>query len=47
MLSTPTHHLVPRDIPLRSKENELKLVSDMPDSNRNWKGKYFFVKGTN
>ena len=24
----------------------LRLVSDMPNSNRNWKGRYFFVKGT-
>ena len=23
----------------------LRLVSDMLDSNRNWEGKYFFVKG--
>ena len=22
------------------------LMSNMPDSNKNWKGKYFFVKGT-
>ena len=24
----------------------LRLVSDMPNSNRNWKGRYFFVQGT-
>ena len=24
----------------------LRLVSDMPDSNRNYKGRYFFVQGT-
>ena len=24
----------------------LKLVSEMPDSNRNWKNRYFFVQGT-
>ena len=24
----------------------LRLVLDMPDSNRNWKGRYFFVHGT-
>ena len=24
----------------------LRLALDMPDSNRNWKGRYFFVKGT-
>ena len=28
------------------REKDLKLVSDMPDSNRNWKSRYFFVKGT-
>ena len=28
------------------KEKDLKLVSDMPDSNRNWKSRYFFVEGT-
>ena len=27
------------------RKKELKLVSDMPDSNRNWKGRYFFVQG--
>ena len=29
------------------KEKNLKLMSDMPDSNRNWKSRYFFVEGTN
>ena len=29
------------------KEKNLKLVSDMPDSNRNWKSRYFIVEGTN
>ena len=24
----------------------LRLVSDMPDSNRIWNARYFFVKGT-
>ena len=24
----------------------LRLVSDMPDSNRNWKNRYFFIQGT-
>ena len=28
-------------------ERDLRLVSDMPNSNRNWKNRYFFVKGTN
>ena len=28
------------------KENNLKLVSDMPDSNRKWKSGYFFVERT-
>ena len=28
------------------REKVLRLVYDMPDSNRNWKGRYFFVKGT-
>ena len=26
------------------RKKELKLVSNMPNSNRNWKGRYFFVK---
>ena len=29
------------------REKDLKLVFDMPDSNRNWKSRYFFVEGTN
>ena len=29
------------------REKDLKLVSDMPDSNRNWKSRFFFVEGTN
>lgn len=29
------------------RDKELKLVSDMPNSNRKWKGRYFFVEGTN
>ena len=29
-----------------AQEKSLRLVSDMPDSNRNWKSRYFFVKGT-
>ena len=29
------------------KKKGLKLVSDMPNSKRNWKGIYFFVQGTN
>ena len=28
------------------KEKDLKLVSDMPDSNRNWKSRFFFVERT-
>ena len=28
-----------------ARKKELRLVSDMPDSNRNWKGRYFFVHG--
>ena len=28
------------------REKDLKLVFDMPDSNRNWKIRYFFVEGT-
>ena len=28
------------------RKKELRLVSNMPDSNRNWKGRYFFVQGT-
>ena len=27
------------------KEKDLKLVYDMPDSNRNWKSRYFLVEG--
>ena len=30
-----------------TRKKKLRLVSDMLDSNRNWKGRYFFVKGTN
>ena len=33
------YHFLPR-------KTLLKLVSDMPDSNRNWKNRYFFVQGT-
>ena len=29
------------------RKKELRLVSDMLDSNRNWKGRDFFAKGTN
>ena len=28
-----------------ARKKALRLVLDMPDSNRNWKGRYFFVKG--
>ena len=28
------------------REKDLKLVSDMPDSNRNWKNRFSFVEGT-
>ena len=28
------------------REKDLKLVSDMLDSNRNWKSRFFFVEGT-
>ena len=27
-----------------ARKKKFRLVSDMPDSNRNWKGKYFFVQ---
>ena len=27
------------------RKKDLKLVSDMPDSNSNWKSRYFFVEG--
>ena len=46
MLPSSTHNLVVRDLPLYCQKKSLRLVSDMPDSNRNWKGKYFFIKGT-
>ena len=29
-----------------ARKSLLRLMSDMPDSNRNWKNMYFFVKGT-
>ena len=29
-----------------ARKSSLRLVSDMPDSNRNWKNRYCFVKGT-
>ena len=28
------------------REKDLKLVFDMPDSNRNWMSRFFFVEGT-
>ena len=31
---------------LTIREKDLKLVFDMPYSNRNWKSRYFFVEGT-
>ena len=37
--SKGTYHLTVR-------EKDLKLVSDMPDSNRNWKSRFFFFEGT-
>ena len=30
-----------------AKKTSLRLVSEMPDSNRNWKNRYFFAQGTN
>lgn len=38
-LSKGIYHFLARKLTLR-------LVSDMPDSNRNWKNRYFFDKGT-
>ena len=29
-----------------ARKQALRLMSNMPNSNKNWKGKYFFVKGT-
>ena len=29
-----------------ARDKNLRLVLDMPDSNRNWKSRYFFVEGT-
>ena len=29
-----------------TRKKALRLVLDIPDSNRNWKGRYFFVNGT-
>ena len=46
LLQTSSHILFQRDIPLFRQEKDLKLVSDMPDANRNWKSNYFFVEGT-
>ena len=43
----PQHIVSPQGIyHFATWEKALRLVSNMPDSNRNWKGKYFFVKGT-
>ena len=28
------------------RKKDLRLVSDMPDSNRSWKSRYFFIQGT-
>ena len=44
VLLAPTHRLVTRDLSLCCSEKVLRLMSNMPDSNRNWKGRYFFVK---
>ena len=29
-----------------ARDKNLRLVSDMPNSNKNWKSRYFFVEGT-
>ena len=46
LLQTLSHVLFQRDVPLFCQGKNLKLVSNMPDSNRNWKSRYFFVEGT-
>ena len=40
LLQTPPHCFFQRDVSLFVRGKDLKLVSDMPDSNRNWKNRY-------
>ena len=41
-------HIVPSQgiYHFAARKKGLRLMSDMPNSNRNWKGRYFFVQGT-
>ena len=47
MLSTSTYSLISGDISLCGEEEGTEAGILYTDSNRNWKGKYFFVKGMN
>ena len=49
------HYQILENIPIRLPKKfekcyfgkmSLRLVFDMPDSNRNWKNRYFFIQGT-
>ena len=46
LLQTPPYCFFQRDVSLLPSGERTKLLSDMPDSNRNWKSRYFFVEGT-
>ena len=46
LLQASSHIFLQRTYNFAVREKDLKLVSDMPDSNRNWKSKFFFVEGT-
>ena len=46
MLQAPADLFVERYLHFLGRKTSLRLVSDILDSNRNWKNKYFFVEGT-
>ena len=46
LLQTPAHRSSKGIYHFAAWKKNLRLMSDMPDSNRNWKSKYFFIKGT-
>ena len=46
LLQALSHILLQGTYHFSVREKDLKLVSDMPDSNWNWKNRFFFVEGT-
>ena len=46
LLQASSNILLQREIHFAVRDKDLKLVSNMPDSNRNWKNRFFFVEGT-